>query len=204
METKNYALQKMPVEDFINKVLIEEIGDIKDPHPYLAFPLICEGIEFLGKMNSPDSWEGRYLSKKHFNEALNQYDSLNKYKHTNLYEIIRCGFCHGLRPSSGNGKCEYYLCQDIKPPYRTKDGKKIIFISINQLYNDFKEACECLLKDRKSLYEHEELNNGFLAFKHIFDSNNEMVTVSGVTIAANKQNSNEINFPKPIKFNSNK
>lgn len=193
METKNTAPTKITVEEFIKNVLITEIGEIKNDHPYLAFSLICEGIEFLGKMKSSDLWGKIFVSKKHFINALKQYNSLNKYyeKNDSLYKVIRCGLCHGLRLSPQNSKCKYYLCQDKKFSYTTKDGNKIIYLGINQLYNDFKEACECLLNDKKSLTKHKEFNNGFLTLAQVHNLDNEIVTVSGITFTVNNQNPDE-------------
>lgn len=39
----------MNLREFITKYLIEEVGKIKDDHPFLAFSVMSIGIEILGK-----------------------------------------------------------------------------------------------------------------------------------------------------------
>lgn len=205
----------MSIEEFIREVLIKEIGEIKNDHPYLAFLLICEGIEFLGKMIADDPWEQVGKSEKHFIGALKTFDALKKYyheeeKHENkqgviveynsLYRIIRCGFCHGLRPSS-KGSEKYSLGKDkINLSDTIKDEGNSFYLNINQLYLYFKEACEYFLKNQKSLNKHNELNNEFLTLTPVHNLDNEKVYVSGVGFVANS-NPSEINHAKSIKLN---
>jgi|WetSurMetagenome_2_1015567.scaffolds.fasta_scaffold02563_19 hypothetical protein len=230
MEIK--AVGSMSLERFIKEVLIGEIVEIKEKHPYLAFSLICEGIEFLGNAISDTPWNFTGNSEKRFIKALKEFKTLNKYnkayykgsevknksgkrqKKFNecnyLYRGIRCGFCHGLRPTSkdkGDILYKIFLGENgdsfIKP-FSDERKKCEIYINVNTFYNDFKEACECLLKDRKSLNKHKELNNEFLTIMPVLSTNNESVAVSGVKITANEQDSNDINLPKPIKLNPDK
>lgn len=92
----------MTTENFINKVLIEEIGDIVKCHPYLAALLIGCGIEFLGKCldDSQESFDYKdeKACKALFEKAMTEAPTLQKYSWKDMYYQIRCGMVHEMRP----------------------------------------------------------------------------------------------------------
>lgn len=133
----------MTLRDFIQQNLIEEIGTIKDEHPYMAFLLISCGIEFLGKCIGANDWQDSGHSTADFNNALSRFPSLQKYQSPNigsksLYRIIRCGLCHALLPQQG-----IVLSQDASQDLNSHP----IVLKIDDFYGDFVTACETLKND---------------------------------------------------------
>jgi len=67
----------MTPKEFIQQVLIDEVGEIHLKYPYISFATMAIGIEFLGKcLNSHDDWN-YYVSgvpKQDFERAINQLD----------------------------------------------------------------------------------------------------------------------------------
>jgi hypothetical protein len=183
-------------KEFIENILIKEIGEIKNSHHYLSLSLICEGIEFLGKYISDDDWEETQVSEKQFINALSTFKALKKYNkyYTNgngdpcsfLYRSIRCGFCHSLSPSSTDKKGYGYdstLGEYGKSEIISEGNKCKIYININSLYDDFVEACNELLNDsRLSNNNKRKIQNNFLRIAP--HPNLDNVCVSGVTIEA--------------------
>lgn len=137
-------------KDFINDVLISEIGEIKNGHPYLAFGLICAGIEFLGKSLSDDPWhnhkrEGFYF-KKAIDEVLPKYKSIKN----DLYQDLRNGMAHILIPGSkiALSQMKHYPDGDVSlnnHPFR-QSGRHILLIEY--FYSDFVEACREVIRRR--------------------------------------------------------
>lgn len=90
----------MSNEEFIQKILIEEIGEIKDKHPYLMCMLVSQGIEFLGKtlrpINNASGWNENQNAKRDFQSAIKLLPSLRKYAEIDIYQRIRCRFCEKM------------------------------------------------------------------------------------------------------------
>jgi hypothetical protein len=48
-------------KEFIKNVLVGELRDVVANHPYLAFPLIGVGIEYLGRaLDTASPWDHTY------------------------------------------------------------------------------------------------------------------------------------------------
>ena len=121
------------IKDFINEYLIQQIGNIKDNHPYFAFLLMSVGIEFLGRCQSTDDWNNKKSSKNYFKYGLDitplcQYAS----KHPNLYHQLRCGLAHAYHPDG--------------IILSNKEGESAI--SCDDFYTDFVDACRNILADK--------------------------------------------------------
>lgn len=134
-------------QDYINEVLIEEIKDIvpgKDHkgHAYLAFFLICAGIEFLGIcLDDSADWFDKNKSASHFQNAMEtlfpaRYGVLKQ----SLYNNLRCGLLHANLP---NGYSLTELRNDPKKVL-TYDGhleNGNTWIMAEYFYQDFVNAC---------------------------------------------------------------
>ncbi|MBP1631113.1 MAG: hypothetical protein H6Q15_2006 [Bacteroidetes bacterium] len=131
---------------FIQQVLIKEIDEIHKDHPYIAFCIMAIGIEFLGKcLNKYDDWNKSGRSKNDFELAVNNLDSLEPYRNLlvthKLWDSLRNGFAHSFVP-----KGTLTLSSDKEDPHLTKRSETIINLKCEDFYNDFKNACEEVVK----------------------------------------------------------
>lgn len=127
------ASKDVTVKDFIEKYLIDEIGAIKDEHPYLAFLSMAVGIEFLGKCcNHFTDWNKGGQSRNDFNGGM-RIPSLNdtKYAGMDLYSELRCGLAHSLLTKGD-------LCL-------TNQASVNGAIGCDEFYQDFVAACREVL-----------------------------------------------------------
>jgi hypothetical protein len=136
----------IPTTKFIEDVLIKELLSVTKTSAWLSFLLIGSGIEFLGKCIDaahPTDWDIKGRSSINFNDAICSLNGLNKYIYLinradgfNMYTEFRCGLTHGLAPkakvSLSHGKEDKNLNE--------KNG--IVNFNIDELYIDFKLACE--------------------------------------------------------------
>lgn len=135
----------MTPKQFIQGVLIDEMADIVDRHPYISFALMGIGIEFLGKcINEFDDWDEKFRSKTDFELAINKLDSFKRYiplltSHL-LHDNLRNGFAHSFVPKG-------------KLALSSKDETAHLVFSTTQvnlkaedLYADFKNACLEVIK----------------------------------------------------------
>jgi len=135
----------MSNEEFIQKILIEEIGEIKDKHPYLMCMLVSQGIEFLGKtlrpINKTSGWNENQNAKRDFQSAIKLLPSLRKYAEIDIYQRIRCRFCEKMVTDDN------MVSDDTTHPKAgSANDKDRITVNLNDLYDDFKRACEDLLE----------------------------------------------------------
>lgn len=158
-------------KDFIRNVLISEIKDIVDRHSYLAFVLICSGIEFLGKcidINNQDwDWDLKYRKKNNpFDKAIKElfpskYEKLLiKY---NLRDQLRNGLIHLLAPKSNVSLSQLKHCKNgviTMENHPFEQNNKIILI-IEYFYIDFVDACKKVLN--KEFKEDDKMNKPFLS-----------------------------------------
>jgi hypothetical protein len=158
-------------KDFIKKVLIQEMDDVVTKHPYLAFLLICSGIEFLGrcidKNNQNWDWDLKYQkANPPFDNAIKKLFP-KKYslllKKYSLRDQLRNGMVHILSPKSKIGLTQLKYCKDQKILTRYhpfEQSGKLVFI-IEYFYNDFVEACKKVL--RMKFNSNDKMNKPFLS-----------------------------------------
>lgn len=162
------------LKSFIQSVLINEIGRIQENgHHYLSFSLISQGIEFLGycldnKDLHPETTKGKKkkkdsISKTRFQNAIDKLfpNSYNSYKNKgssfNLFENLRCGLVHVLIPQN---KLELVTEKEAKEnnlshlKTDTIRGHERLVLVAEVFYNDFKKACEKVIKK----FENNDLN----------------------------------------------
>lgn len=132
----------MKPKEFIQQVLIEEIGEILKNHPFIAFSLMAIGIEFLGKcLNEFENWDKSGRSKDDFELAVKSLNSLESYRTLltthKLWDSLRNGFTHSFVP-----KGTLTLSSKNQAPHFTKITETTINLRCEDFYNDFKNACE--------------------------------------------------------------
>lgn len=176
--------KQMTRVDFIKHVLIGEIGEIGQKHPYLAFSLIAIGIEFLGKCIDTEPNKS-IASRFSFNYAIASLNGFEKYrdlidnrseykgkskkklagelcpncnhlpKDFDLYDELRCGMCHALLPK-GN-----LLLSDGNEEFSINDNT--VTLHLGRLYEDFKNACYEVIE--KIQYDSNYHNDDILVIK---------------------------------------
>jgi hypothetical protein len=157
-------------KDFINQVLINEIQDIVIKHPYLAFLLICTGIEFLGRCidtnNQNWNWNQKYQEiNQPFDNAIKKLFPkkysllLEKYS---LRNQLRNGMIHILAPKSQIGLTQLKHDKDGKiliKDHPFEQNGKLVFV-IEYFYIDFVDACKKVL--RMKFNSNDKMNKPFL------------------------------------------
>lgn len=147
-------MRKLYPKDFIGEVLIVEISDIVHKHPYLAFLLICSGIEFLGKCSDVKlkKWDCKYNNGEHFKKGLSFFPKWyreNKMKGF-LLDQLRNGLVHLFTPKSGvdliSKNDKIFLKIHYKDNIILKSKRNRNYIVVEYLFFDFVEACKEVLK----------------------------------------------------------
>ena len=110
-----------------------EIEKIKDASPFLAMLGISAGIEYLGKLLSTNTQDGRNDCNGRFERALTEFNSLKKYCNKNLYHLLRCGLAHSINVEEG-----IILSREQHSNLNTSP----IIINTDEFYIDFEKAVE--------------------------------------------------------------
>lgn len=134
----------MPKE-FIQKVLINEIGEIHHKYPYIAFAMMAIGIEFLGKMlNNSEDWNKQGQSKVDFESAITSLSSFSSYKPLlsshDFWTNFRNGYLHTFAP-----KGTITLSSKDEATHLSSASISKINLKCEDFYIDFKNACEEVL-----------------------------------------------------------
>jgi len=144
----------MNILEFIQKVLIDEFGEIQcdESHHHLSFSLICQGIEFLGACLDSEPFSAKGLNASRFRRAVYDlfpapYHPFNQGtgKPFDLYEISRCGLLHIVLPSSrlelirraekGQLDAEHLEIKEIR-------GLDRLIVVLEDLFDDYEKACK--------------------------------------------------------------
>ena len=139
----------MPKE-FIQGVLINEIDDIVERHPYLAFCLIAIGIEFLGKCLLTDEKDWHKIPpKKAFEKGLDLLIKENpKYGELDLRSELRNGFAHTFLPKSTIALSEVRHGAIHFSPLKVPNEKDRTILVVEILFRDFVRACKHVIKKK--------------------------------------------------------
>lgn len=149
-------IQQKKVKEFINQVLISDIGKmIETENYYLSFGVIAQGIELLGAIieNEDSKFEDQGLSRKRFYNALKLFSNPNYIKNCSefdkgkdddydLYTNLRCGYAHIMLPT---GKINV-TTQNPNLGHLETDTFGILYMVCEEFYKDFKGACEKVIK----------------------------------------------------------
>jgi hypothetical protein len=134
-------MAEMNPKEFIQTILINDIGKIHLEHPYVSFALMAIGIEFLGKcLNTHNDWvKGK--PKNDFELAINSLNSFTRYRPLltshRLWDSFRNGFAHSF-----TAKKTLTLSSKDEAPHLQIMGSNIINLRCEDFYADFKNACE--------------------------------------------------------------
>jgi len=148
----------MTITEFIQEVLIGEIGDIVKGHPYLSFGVVSQGIELLGACLDENEFDckKRGVSGDRFNFVLRELFPEKKYDEfgvkpdskASIYKDLRCGFLHNVLP-----KKAFSLTEIKNTPSRlhlskgdAEDGSQRYVLVAEEFYKDFIFACEKLIQ----------------------------------------------------------
>ena len=133
----------MKPKEFIEVVLINELGEIIDHKPYISFAIMAIGLEFLGKsLNSnQQDWNKRGNSQKDFERPIKKLKSMEKYKpflkEYDLWDSLRNGMLHAFVPKGTIGLSS----KGGRPHLIKASNTKAINLKCEDFYEDFKNAC---------------------------------------------------------------
>ena len=175
-------MAEMKPKDFIQKVLINEIGIIKEQHAYISFALMAIGIEFLGKaLNNYDNWGEPHRGRKDFELAIKSLNSFVQYRPLlssyDLCDSLRNGFAHSFVPkgkislSSGNNETGHL----IENSTNTK-----INLRCEDFYKDFANACSEVIN--MTTFPNNKMENPLLRVPDISNGLNTENSNSGSTM----------------------
>jgi len=140
-------MTRLKPTDFIQSVLIDELGSMIEKHPYISFIVMGIGIEFLGKCidRSLNDWNVSGRSSSDFKNAIKTITSLNKYEPYltthDLYGSFRCGLAHAVSP-----KASITLSSKNEQGHLIETNGRLN-LKVEDFYNDFKVACEYVKND---------------------------------------------------------
>ncbi|MCK9329999.1 MAG: hypothetical protein M0Q94_09020 [Candidatus Cloacimonetes bacterium] len=135
--------------------MIDEIGDVVNHHPYLAFLLISSGIEFLGKCidTKNQEWDTNKNEQDEppFDKAIKELFP-EKYKifleKYNLRDQLRNGMSHMYTPKAKIGLTQIKHDHDGKIKYKdnpVEEDNKLTIV-IEYFYIDFVNACKTVIE----------------------------------------------------------
>jgi hypothetical protein len=138
---------------FIRQVLVAEIDDIVPRHPYLAFPLIAIGIEYLGQcLDVGNPWDHpSRVGQRPFDRAITQLFP-QTYHDKDLRRSLRNKMLHFYPPKPGlalGRLTDPGVTQRITAsshPYRDPSGNVIVVVEY--LFRDFSDACDQVTRMR--------------------------------------------------------
>ena len=134
-------MTRLKPNDFIQTLLINEIGELVDSHPYISFILMGIGIEFMGKCIDTNltDWNVSGRSKHDFENAIKTIPSLKKYEpyltSHQMYSSLRCGLAHAVAP-----KTQITLSSKEEMGHLIENNGRLN-LKVEDFYQDFKDAC---------------------------------------------------------------
>lgn len=135
----------MTLKNLLQTVFIDELGEVVVKHPYIAFITMGNGIEILGKCLSSSSLDEENVSRKRFEDAIENLSAFAPYRpligktnNFDLYKSLRCGLTHTLIPKapvtlSSKGEMSHLIFYGT--PSRVN-------LRCENFYEDFKMACD--------------------------------------------------------------
>jgi hypothetical protein len=161
------------IDWFIDTVLVRDIATlIRSGTGYLAFSVISQGIELLGAFLDEQEFNDSNLSEDRFRTAIRELFPRAYSGHSTkgsefyLYEDLRCGMAHVLRPQGRIGfvgrseALHLGILHLQKVPY---ENTALLVLVLEDFYDDFADACR-KAKNRIKKKSHAKLNRGYLTF----------------------------------------
>jgi hypothetical protein len=166
-------------KEFIQSVLINEIGRMINDHPYISFIVMGIGVEFLGKCIDSEltDWNVPDRSKHDFESAIKTIPNLKKYEPYlttyKMYSSFRCGLVHAVSP-----KFKITLSSKNELEHLNQhDGR--LNLKVEDFYQDFKGACEHVINIEYGT--NDKMNSDFLEIPGD-ESDSGLITATGFTI----------------------
>jgi hypothetical protein len=135
---------QMTQKEFIEVVVLNQIGDVVKLHPYLSFPLIATAIELLGGCidKSKRGFNAGGGSEKRFNDAIVSLFPTRYHRFTDksisnidLYKGLRCGMNHLFLPNTGIALTE---SKSRNAHLSVRNGQ--LLLVAEELYKDLQNA----------------------------------------------------------------
>ena len=150
---------EIKIEDFLRKTIVNDVKFLVDNKKYYsALVILSQTIETLGAFMDNKPFRAKMQSKKRFGLALKFLFPRN-YKRANndffLYNKLRNQIAHILVPSTLINITEYTGANN---EHMTSNKEGVLFISVNQFYNDVVIAIDKL---------EEKFNSGELKAKTV-------------------------------------
>lgn len=147
----------MTIQQFLKKVLIEEVKSIQDNggHYYLSFGIIAQGIELLGACLDDKSIDQQGLSQKRFEKCILDLFPTQYHPHAiDLYKKLRCGLLHTFIPNVG---VELIESKDVakigghllKRKIRLGDSHESLIVVAENFYEDLSAATRKIIDEGK-------------------------------------------------------
>lgn len=184
---------------FLDTVVVHDIGLVIEAGAgYLAFALMAQSIEMLGGLLDEyhiDHYE-LGLPEKRFSKGISEvfkpidarYAEFNK-KDSQFYlwENLRCGMAHIIRPKSKivfTGKSD---AKKLKASHldkiRFEDGEEYLLLVVEDFYDDLKEACR-RIKNMLTKKTHAKLKKGYITIHQVQPSDSSFSNTSNPLEAA--------------------
>jgi len=160
--TINSGYWKQTPKEFIGETLVKGVDCLmKEGNYFMAFAVMANSIEFLGKCLDPKSPDNEWDSLKpkqggnYFDIAIDNLEFFKNYRDINLRQNLRNGLAHFLAPKNSitlsSGKNIAHLVNS--------NGK--ININCENFYEDFKNACFEII-NKPFLDPNDKMNEPFL------------------------------------------
>lgn len=140
------------VVEFIEGRLLE-IQSIGGKYPYLGFTLVCQGIEFLGACLDELPFTEKDLSENRFRKAMdglfpNNYAAfIRAGSRCYLYEQLRCGLVHTLKPQS---QIALTTRNENKGKHLNQDERGRTILCFEDFVEDYAVACKKVITKIKA------------------------------------------------------
>jgi hypothetical protein len=140
----------LSIQEFVERVLLRDLRRMvyEVKLHYLGFGSIAFGIEFLGACVDDHPFEARRRSAERFKREIDDFmtrsDSRYKEYHDPLYQQLRCGIAHVMRPI---GKV-LFTSRDESTQDQTHHFQIIndqVLLVCEDFYDDFAIACQALI-----------------------------------------------------------
>ena len=163
-------MEQLNPKEFIQKVFIDELGTMIQPHPYISFSIMAIGIEFLGKCLKTKQKDFDYsgIAKEDFNNSIKGLASLKKYESLDLYNELRNGMLHFLKP-----KTTLLFSSNVIQNH-LKNEQNVTTINCEDLYQDFKDACIEIIN--KTFDVNDKMNRVFISINNNYTGHTVTMT----------------------------